>query len=47
MTPEQAQYFLLMLRMGEYDEDDAFLDQLLLEQDLLVLGPQVVAENAA
>ena len=35
MTPEQAQYYLLMLRMGEYDEYDAFLDQLLLEQDPL------------
>ena len=35
MTPEQAQYFLLMLRMGEYDEYDAFLDRLLLEQDPL------------
>ena len=35
MTPEQAQYFLLMLRMGEYEEYDAFLDQLLVEQDPL------------
>ena len=35
MTPEQAQYFLLMLRMGEYDEYDAFLDRLLVEQDPL------------
>ena len=35
MTPEQAQYFLLMLRMGEYEEYDAFLDRLLLEQDPL------------
>ena len=35
MTPEQAQYYLLMLRMGEYDEYDAFLDRLLLEQDPL------------
>ena len=35
MTPEQAQYFLLMLRMGEYEEYDAFLDRLLMEQDPL------------
>ena len=35
MTPEQAQYFLLMLRMGEYEEYDAALDRLLLEQDPL------------
>ena len=35
MTPEQAQYFLLMLRMGEYDQYDAFLDRLLVEQDPL------------
>ena len=35
MTPEQAQYFLLMLRMGEYDAYDEFLDQLLVEQDPL------------
>ena len=35
MTPEQAQYYLLMLRMGEYDEYDAFLDRLLVEQDPL------------
>ena len=35
MTPEQAQYYLLMLRMGEYEEYDAFLDRLLLEQDPL------------
>ena len=35
MTSEQAQYFLLMLRMGEYDEYDAFLDRLLVEQDPL------------
>ena len=35
MTPEQAQYFLLMLRMGEYDEYDAALDRLLVEQDPL------------
>ena len=31
MTPEQAQYYLLMLRMGEYDEYDRALDQLLLD----------------
>ena len=35
MTPEQAQYYLLMLRMGEYDEYDAALDRLLVEQDPL------------
>ena len=35
MTHEQAQYYLLMLRMGEYEEYDAFLDRLLLEQDPL------------
>lgn len=35
MTPEQAQYYLLMLRMGEYEEYDAFLDRLLVEQDPL------------
>lgn len=35
MTPDQAQYYFLMLRMGEYDEYDAFLDRLLLEQDPL------------
>ena len=35
MTPDQAQYYLLMLRMGEYEEYDAFLDKLLLEQDPL------------
>ena len=35
MTPEQAQYYLLMLRMGEYEEYDAALDRLLLEQDPL------------
>ena len=35
MTPDQAQYFLLMLRMGEYDEYDTFLDRLLVEQDPL------------
>ena len=31
MTPEQAQYYLLMLRMGEYEEYDAALDRLLVE----------------
>lgn len=35
MTPDQAQYYLLMLRMGEYDEYDRALDRLLLEQDPL------------
>ena len=35
MTPEQAQNFLLMLRMGEYEEYDAALDRLLVEQDPL------------
>ena len=35
MVPEQAQYYLLMLRMGEYDEYDAALDRLLVEQDPL------------
>ena len=35
MAPEQAQYYLLMLRMGEYDEYDAALDRLLEEQDPL------------
>ena len=35
MTPERAQYHLLMLRMGEYDEYDRELDRLLLEQDPL------------
>ena len=35
MTPEQAQYHLLMLRMGEYEEYDAALDRLLVEQDPL------------
>ena len=35
MTPEQAQYYLLMLRMGEYEEYDAALDRLLVEQDPL------------
>ena len=35
MAPEQAQYYLLMLRMGEYDEYDAALDRLLVEQDPL------------
>lgn len=35
MTPDQAQYYLLMLRMGEYDEYDRELDRLLLEQDPL------------
>lgn len=35
MTPDRAQYHLLMLRMGEYDEYDRELDRLLLEQDPL------------
>ena len=35
MAPEQAQYYLLMLRMGEYDEYDVALDRLLVEQDPL------------
>ena len=35
MTPDQAQYYLLMLRMGEYDEYDRELDRLLEEQDPL------------
>lgn len=35
MTPDQAQYYLLMLRMGEYDEYDRALDRLLEEQDPL------------
>lgn len=35
MTPQQAQYHLLMLRLGEYDEYDQALDRLLEEQDPL------------
>lgn len=35
MTPEQAQEHLLMLRLGEYEEYDRALDQLLLEEDPL------------
>ena len=35
MTPQQAQYHLLMLRLGEYDEYDKALDRLLEEQDPL------------
>ncbi len=35
MTPEQAQYYLVMLKLGEYEEYDRALDQLLLEQDPL------------
>lgn len=35
MTPERAQYHLLMLRMGEYAEYDRELDRLLEEQDPL------------
>ena len=35
MTPDEAQYYLLMLRLGEYAEYDKALDRLLLEQDPL------------
>lgn len=35
MTPEQAQYYLLMLRMGEYDAYDRELDRILEEEDVL------------
>lgn len=35
MTPKEAQYYLLMLRLGEYDEYDQALDRLLEEQDPL------------
>lgn len=35
MTPEEAQYYLLMLRFGEYDEYDRALDRLLEEQEPL------------
>lgn len=35
MTPDEAQYHLLMLRLGQYDEYDKALDRLLLEQDPL------------
>lgn len=35
MTPEQAQYYLLMLRLGEYDAYDRELDRILEEEDVL------------
>lgn len=35
MTPDEAQYYLLMLRLGEYAAYDQALDRLLLEQDPL------------
>ena len=35
MTPDEAQYFLLMLRLGQYDEYDRTLDRLLEEQNPL------------
>ena len=35
MTPDEAQYYLLMLRLGEYATYDQALDRLLLEQDPL------------
>ena len=35
MTPEQAQYYLTLLKLGEYDEYDRALDRLLEEQDPL------------
>ena len=35
MTPEQAQYYLTLLKLGEYDEYDQALDRLLEEQDPL------------
>ena len=44
MTPEQAQYYLLMLRMGEYDEYDAFLDRLT-EQELKTMLDRAMAQD--
>ena len=35
MTPDEAQYYLLMFRLGEYAEYDQALDKLLEEQDPL------------
>lgn len=35
MTPEQAQYYLLMLRLGEYEAYDRELDRILEEEDTL------------